>query len=143
MRHASIATALLATLALAGCAGTPAARPAAGDSPRTVLHPSECLDPALARGWTYVDDDELLVDAGRRKYRVRLAELCFGLGTSPALHFQGDAVSNRVCGHAGEYVVVSRQRCRIQAVERLDDETYRQAAGAGEAKGRIEASKSE
>lgn len=143
MRHMPIAASLLATLALAGCASSPAAAPARDAAPRTVLHPSECLDPALARGWSYVDDDELLVDAGRRKYRVRLAELCFGLGTSPALHFQGDAVSNRVCGHAGEYVVVSRQRCRIQSVERLDDAAWREANGESEAKGRIEASKSE
>src|SRR5690606_22577157 len=91
------------------------------------LHPSECLDPDLARGWSHVDDTTLLVDAGNRKYRVQLAESCFSLGTSPELNFVGDSISNRVCGHVGEYVVSGRQRCRIQRVERLDDAAYQQA----------------
>ena len=98
------------------------------------LHPSECLDPGRARGWTHVDDSTLLVDAGNRKYRVVLAESCFSLGTSPELHFIGDSISNRVCGHVGEYVVSGRQRCRIQRLERLDDAAYREAVQAGDGK---------
>lgn len=121
MRHA---LSLLVLIPLAACTSTGSA-PARGTG--VVPHPSECLDPDRARGWTHVDDVTLLVDAGSRKYRVVLAESCFALGTSPDLQFVGDSISNRVCGHAGEYVVSGRQRCRIQRVERLDDAAYEQA----------------
>ncbi len=129
MRHV---LSLLALIPLAACTST-----GAGPAPSrsgVVPHPSECLDPERARGWTHVDDSTLLVDAGSRKYRVVLAESCFSLGTSPELQFVGDSISNRVCGHSGEYVVSGRQRCRIQRVERLDDDAYQQAVEAGDGK---------
>ena len=122
---------LLALIPLAACTSTGRA-PARGSG--VVPHPSECLDPERARGWTHVDDSTLLVDAGSRKYRVVLAESCFALGTSPELHFVGDSISNRVCGHTGEYVVSGRQRCRIQRVERLDDPAYEQAVDEADGK---------
>ncbi|MBY4597298.1 DUF6491 family protein [bacterium BD-1] len=139
MRHAPLLSTALASLALAACASLPG--PATPDAPgkRAVVHPSECFDPAFARGWDYVDDDELLVDAGRRKYRIRLSELCLSLGTSPDLGFVGDQVSNRICGHVGEYVLVGRERCRIQRVERIDEAEYLEATGRDEPKGRIKA----
>ena len=139
MRHAPLVLTALVSLSLAACASLPG--PATPDSPgkRATVHPSECFDPAFARGWDYVDDYELLVDAGRRKYRIRLSELCLSLGTSPDLHFVGDHVSNRICGHVGEYVVVGRERCRIQRVERIDDAAYLEATGRNEPKGRIKA----
>lgn len=139
MRHALLATTAFASLALSACASLPG--PATPDSPgkRAAVHPSECFDPAFARGWDYVADDELLVDAGRRKYRIRLSELCLPLGTSPDLNFVGDHVSNRICGHVGEYVVVGRERCRIQRVERIEDAEYLEATGRSEPKGRIKA----
>lgn len=138
MRHA-LALALplaAATALLAGCA-TQATTPPDGSA--AVQHPVECIDPSLVRGWVYVDDEQLLVDAGRRKYRVRLAERCFALGTSPGLVFKGDHVSNRVCGHAGEYVVFAHERCRIHRVERIDDETYGKLRDANRARGEVRA----
>lgn len=114
---------LLVLIPLAACSTTGQTTP----RPGAIAHPSECLDPDLARSWSEVDSTTLLVDAGSRKYRVLLAESCFSLGTSPELRFIGDSISNRVCGHVGEYVVSGRQRCRIQRVERLDDATYQQA----------------
>jgi len=119
---------LLVLVSLAACSTNPQATPRAG----VTLHPSECLDPDLARSWTEVDSTTLLVDAGPRKYRVRLAESCFSLGTSPDLRFVGDSISNRVCGHVGEYVVSGRQRCRIDRVERLDEAAYKQALAGDE-----------
>lgn len=127
MRHA---LPLLVLIPLAACTST-----GAGPAPSragVVAHPSECLDPERARGWTHVDDSTLLVDVGNRKYRVVLAEPCFSLGNSPELRFVGDSISNRVCGHVGEYVVSGRQRCRIQRVERLDDAAYLQAVETGD-----------
>ncbi|WP_374601600.1 DUF6491 family protein [Arenimonas sp.] len=128
MRHV---LSLLVLLPLAACTST---GPVATGTPGVVAHPSECLDPERARSWSHVDDSTLLVDAGPRKYRVVLAESCFALGTSPDLRFVGDSISNRVCGHAGEYVISGRQRCRIQRVERLDDAVYKQALDEAEGK---------
>lgn len=139
MRHAPLLPAAFVALALSACASLPG--PATPDAPgkRATVHPSECFDPAFARGWDYVADDELLVDAGRRKYRIRLSELCLSLGTSPDIRFDGDHVSNRICGHVGESVVVGRERCRIQRVERIEDAEYLEATGRNEPKGRIKA----
>ena len=130
MRHV---LSLLVLIPLAACTST---GPAPAPAPGVVPHPSECLDPERARSWSHVDDSTLLVDAGSRKYRVVLAESCFALGTSPELHFVGESISNRVCGHAGEYVVSGRQRCRIQRVERLDDAVYKQALDEADGKSR-------
>jgi hypothetical protein len=136
MRHAvPVLLALLAPFTLAACAS-----PGAPVASKPTLHPSECLDPSRARGWTHVDDTTLLVDAGQRKYRVNLAESCFALGTSPDLLFSGGGIGNRVCGHVGETVVVGRQRCRIQSVERLDEASYREAAGEDKPRGTVSAS---
>lgn len=138
MRHAPALSLLASLVLVAGCASSPTAAPASA-GPGGVVHPSECLDPSWVRGWDYVDDDELLVDAGRRKYRIRLAENCFALGTSPALVFKGDHVSNRVCGHAGETIIVGHDRCRIRSVERLDDATYESLRDPGLKRGEVRA----
>lgn len=126
MRHALL---LLTLIPLTACTTSPQQTPRAG----VVAHPSECLDPDLARSWTDIDDTTLLVDAGSRKYRVLLAEPCFSLGTSPELRFVGDRISNRVCGYVGEYVVSGGRRCRIQQLERLDDAAYEQALAGDKA----------
>ena len=136
MRHAPALSLLASLVLVAGCASSPGPADA---GPGVVANPVECLDPSWVRGWDYVDDDELLVDAGRRKYRIRLAERCFALGTAPALVFDGDAVNNRVCGHAGETIIVGRDRCRIQSVERLDDATYESLRDPNQARGEVRA----
>ena len=103
---------------------------AAADSapaPRGALRGADCLDPTMARSWDYVSGDELLVDAGRRKYRVRLSEHCTELGHGSVIRFKGDAVSGRVCGNVGEAVRVGRMSCRIERVELIDAKTYREA----------------
>lgn len=129
MRHALL---LMALVPLAACtAGGQATRTAPPAS--AITHPSQCLDPDLARSWTDIDGTTLLVDAGARKYRVLLAESCFALGTSPDLRFLGGSINGRVCGHVGEYVVSGRQRCRVQRVERLDEAAYQQALAADKA----------
>ena len=40
---------------------------------------------------------ELLVDAGKRKYRVHMREVCPELGTTSAVAFRGDGISQRIC----------------------------------------------
>jgi len=138
MRHAP-ALALSAALALlAGCA-TREDAPRQSRSAPTMLHPSQCLDPSQARSWDSSDGFTLLVDGGRRKYRIGLYENCISLGNSVTLGLSGDFVSNRVCGRAGEYVLAGRERCRIRSVEVLDDATYQQLRGASRARGEIRA----
>ncbi len=96
-------------------------------APRGALRGADCLDPSMARTWDYVSGDELLVDAGRRKYRVHLSEHCTALGHGSVIRFKGDPVSGRVCGNPGEAVRTGRMSCRIERVELIDAEAYRKA----------------
>ncbi len=57
-----------------------------------------CVDSSRVRNWIVINDETLLLDAGRKKYRVNLQHACFNLGSSPALQFKGDPISGRVCG---------------------------------------------
>jgi hypothetical protein len=98
-------------------------------APRSALKGADCLDPSMARGWEQVSGDEFLVDAGRRKYRIRLAEHCTELGNGSVITFRGDPVSGRVCGNIGEAVQAGRMSCRTERVELIDAETYREATG--------------
>ncbi len=98
-------------------------------APRNALKGADCLDPSRTRSWDYVSGDELLIDAGRRKYRIQLSEQCSDLGHGNALLFEGDPISGRVCGNIGEKVRAGRMRCRIARVELIDAETYREATG--------------
>jgi hypothetical protein len=118
---------LLSALALLPCA-VPAATEATPSPPRTTLNGADCLDPTAARSWDYVSGTELLVDAGRRKYRVVLAEYCTDLGYGADIRFKGDSIGGRVCGNVGEKVQVNaRMSCRIERIEIIDAETYRAA----------------
>ena len=78
--------ALLAGLSVSGLALATATTNtiirASDPPPRTLLRGSECLDPQRARGWTQLDDGDLLVDAGRQKYRVTLISACIVSGAT-------------------------------------------------------------
>jgi hypothetical protein len=123
-----IAPLLFSLLALVPAAAM-AHRDQAASAPRNALKGADCLDPSRTRSWDYVSGDELLIDAGRRKYRIQLSEQCSDLGHGNALLFDGDPISGRVCGNLGETVRVGRMRCRIARVELIDAETYREATG--------------
>jgi len=128
MRLIPFAVACLALMAASAVAGDDPAPDARPQAPRSALAGADCLNPSAARSWHYVGGNELLVDAGRRKYRITLWEICTELGQSDTLGFRGDAVSGRVCGNAGERVVLKRASCRIDRVELIDADTYREAA---------------
>ena len=68
------------------------------------------------------------MDAGRRKYRIVLAEQCPEMGQTPVLGFQGYP-TGRICGNFGESVRAERKKCRILSVELINAETYRAMAG--------------
>jgi hypothetical protein len=113
-------------LALAACAGAPSPDVDTGraeTAPRAVLHGADCLDPAFARSWHEVDSHEVLVDAGRRKYRMLTSGTClFGSGVS--LNFVGDPVSGRVCGTRGDRIVTRDGSCWIDSIELIDAQTW-------------------
>lgn len=116
--------------------------PAAGSDRHAPLRPvSECLDPDRARGWVLVSSDELLVDAGRRHYRIMLSYACPGLATSPQLAFEAGAVG-RVCGDVGEAVrpldrLAGGRACDIARVEQIEADEYRQRSAGGGVSGRV------
>jgi len=128
MRHFPIALACVALLAAAAHAGDTRGEDPRPKPPRNALAGADCLNPSAARSWHYQGGNELLVDAGRRKYRITLWEICTELGQADTLGFRGDAVSGRVCGNAGERVVLKRSSCRIDRIELIDADTWRDAA---------------
>lgn len=129
--------ALPALMMVATVAGAVEATGDAAPSAKAPLKAADCLSPSAVRSWHYVDSRELLVDAGRRKYRITLAESCTELGGAASLVFKGDSVSGRVCGHFGDRVLTRGAACRIERVELIDDPAWRDATGA--TKGRISA----
>jgi len=86
-----------------------------------------CLDGNRVRNWIVVNDETLLLDAGRKKYRVNLQQSCFNLGTSPTLQFKGDPISGRVCGSSLDAIRVQGEQCRISKIEEIDKQTFNEA----------------
>ena len=133
-RRKTLLAALLPA-ALAACATTAPGSP----PPRAAwLRGADCLDPASARTWHDVSTTELLVDAGRRKYRITLAASCTRIGAGPLLVFDGDPVSGRVCGVPGDAVLVDGQRCLIERLELVDAGTWDDAANDGDGELHVE-----
>ena len=91
------------------------------------LRGSDCLDPNMARSWIELDNRTILVDAGRHKYRMEISGACSALGFSPYLGFKGDPISGRVCGILSDSIVTRDYTCRIERMELLDKEQYKQA----------------
>jgi hypothetical protein len=128
MRHLLIALACLALLAPAArSSDEPTAAPG-NPAPGNALTGADCLNPSAARAWHYVGDNQLLVDAGRRKYRITLRDICTELGGAGTIGFRGDALNGRVCGNAGERVLLRRSNCRIDRIELIDAETFKASA---------------
>jgi hypothetical protein len=139
MRHLPIALACLVLLAPAArSSDTSNDAPRSNPAPRNALTGADCLNPSAARAWHVASGNQLLVDAGRRKYRITLWEACTELGQSGTISFRGDAVSGRVCGNVGERVQLRRSSCRIDRVELIDAETF--AAAATGRRGTVSAS---
>jgi hypothetical protein len=133
MRLPNLALPLLLALAgVASAADTPQRPP-----PRVPLTGADCLDPARVRSWHHVDSRQLLVDAGRRKYRITLGESCTELGGAPTISVRGDRISGRVCGNFGDRVITRRRSCRIDRIELIDAAAFRE--GTARPRGRASA----
>ena len=121
----------------AACAATAAAAPR-DERPRPPpLRGGQCLDPDFARSYTTLDDHLLLVDTGRHRYRIEVSRSCWDLRYTSWIAFRGDPISNRVCGYAFDAVVPrSGVPCRIERMELLSREEYKQAVQQYEAERR-------
>lgn len=125
-------------LLLAGLALLPASlaaqtvdpRPQGEDAAATGYQPlrpiGRCLIPERARDWAYVADDEILVDAGRRKYRIRFSYGCPALAFGNFIRFEPGPGIGRMCGHLNERVAVDGGHCHVSRVEEIDKATWRE-----------------
>jgi hypothetical protein len=118
---------LALAFAVTGAATVHAASPE--PRPRApLLRGGECLDPDFARGFANLGDHVLLVDTGRHAYRIEVSRSCWNLRFTPFVTFRGDPVSNRVCGTAFDAIIPRGGiPCRIERLELLSREQYRQA----------------
>ena len=115
--------ALLACAAvLAACApATPRPEPVERTAPSAR---SLCLDPARARSFVVLRDDQtLLVDAGSDHYRLLVEPACRDVDFAFALRFRGDPVGGRVCG-VHDAILTDRGECRIDRVEWISRDDY-------------------
>jgi hypothetical protein len=115
---------LIATLAAPALAGE---RPEAGYAPLRPL--AECFDPDRARSWHLIDSDEVLVDAGRRRFHLQLQFSCPELGHEHAIVFRAGTAVGRLCGHPGDAIVTApahgrRTQCPVASVTPLAQEEY-------------------
>lgn len=125
-----LAAALLAALVVAGAAraeGQGSVAKANDDKP---LRGGKCLDPRQARGWTLLDDRSLLVDAGRYLYRIELGPACTGITWTQFIRFHGDNVTGHVCGTFGDEVLTRDYPCRIERMQLITRDEYKQAVKA-------------
>lgn len=107
----------------------PAAEPAAPahDTPRgpAPLAFKDCLRPERVRGWTYVANDELLIDAGMRHYRISLAMGCSALSAAQFItRFEAGHGSGRICGMPQDYIRTDAGRCKVGKVELIEKKAY-------------------
>jgi len=120
---------LILLLASACAAAASAAVPTPDPRPRPpVLRGGECLDPDYIRSFTNLDDQRLLVDAGRRRYLIEVSRSCWNLRFTSFIGFRGDPMFNRVCGTPFDALLTSdRIPCRIERMELISVEAYKQA----------------
>ena len=89
------------------------------------LRGSQCLDPVFARGWVYLDDRHILVDAGRNRYRIEFSSYCRDIAFTPVIGFRGEPISGRVCGGPFDSVLTRDIPCRIQSMDLVSREEYK------------------
>ena len=116
---------LMATLPTACATGSPAKSETGSATAPAPLRGADCLDPTTARNWHEVSSTEVLVDAGRRKYRLTLSHVCDLLGNGPTIAFIGDPITGRVCGNFSDAILASRgERCHIEHIELIDRDAW-------------------
>lgn len=104
---------------------------ASGTHPRGFepLAVKDCLQPHRARAWVYVGDDALLIDAGKRKYRITLAVGCTALAVAQRIDFESGHGTGRMCGMPQDYIRTEAGRCKVRSIELMPAGQYEQAQG--------------
>ena len=64
------------------------------------------------------------MDAGRYKYRMKVAPACTALSYSNFVGFRGDPITGRVCGGFRDAVLTRDYPCKIEGMQRLSKEEY-------------------
>jgi hypothetical protein len=102
---------------LIGCAGTPA------DDLREPSAREDCIHGPSIRGYTVLDERNLIVDAGRRSYHLVLQRRAWGLKNSWRVGF--DSTTGRVCAGFDELVFENHldgESIRIESIRLLTPE---------------------
>ena len=121
-----VLAAMSATMGLLAVGSAAAAAPGQLSAPRSpYLRGAQCLDPEFARGWVYLDDRHILVDAGRNRYQIEFSSYCRDIAWTPVIGFRGDPVSGRVCGGPFDSVLTRDVPCRIQHMDLISREEYK------------------
>jgi len=84
---------------------------------------SDCIHRPSIRGYSVLDEANLIVDAGSRSYHVELQRRGFGLGSAWGIQF--DSPTNRICPGFSEVVFdgqMSNQSIRISSIWELTPE---------------------
>ena len=109
---------------LLACAGTPDGSDS-GDSEVT-SHRSDCILRSSIRGYTVLDESNLIVDAsGRRTYHVVLQRRAYGLRSSWGIRFESP--TGRICASFSEVIFdgnFSNESIRIDSVRELTPEDH-------------------
>jgi Family of unknown function (DUF6491) len=93
--------------------------------PNAYAAASTCFDSQRVRQWVPVNDETLLIDAGRQKYRISFQNSCSHLNSSASLLFKGDPISGRVCSSTLNYISARGEICRIQRITEIDRATFK------------------
>jgi hypothetical protein len=107
---------------LASCAGTPAGE---GDGrPGGEVRRNDCIHEPSIRGYSVLDDQNLLVEAsGRRNYHVVLMRRAFGLRSSWGIAFRSS--TSRICEGFSEVLFDGQfdgESIRIKSIRELSPE---------------------
>jgi len=96
-----------------------------GDSEPT-SHPSDCIFQSSIRGYTVLDESNLIVDAsGRRTYHVVLRRRAYGLSSSWGIRFESP--TGRICASFSEVIFeghMANESIRIESIRELAPEDH-------------------
>ena len=96
-----------------------------GDSEPT-SHRSDCIFQSSIRGYTVLDESNLIVDAsGRRTYHVVLRRRAYGLSSSWGIRFESP--TGRICASFSEVIFdghMANESIRIESIRELAPEDH-------------------
>jgi hypothetical protein len=106
---------------LSACAGSEEARDDGEDRRR------DCILQSSIRGYTVLDEQNLIVDASaRKKYHVTLSRRAYGLRNSWTIGFYDSSSAGRICSRFSEIVysdgMTHKSRERIASIRQLTPE---------------------